>query len=82
MARVEAAREDGCPAPVVYAAMKRESHHRSVADLSGRPEPEPLPEGASIRQRMEHRLARAAGRELYKLRKQTLEPVFGITAIP
>ena len=27
---------------------------------------------------MEHRLATAAGRELYKLRKQTVEPVFGI----
>ena len=76
--QVEAAREDGCPAPVVSAAMKRESRHRSVADLAGRPEPEPLLEGASIRQRMEHRLATAAGRELYKLRKQTVELVFGI----
>ena len=78
VAQVEAAREDGRPAPVVYAAMKRESHHRSVADLAGRPEPEPLPEAASIRQKMEHRLETAAGRELYKLRKQTVEPVFGI----
>ena len=78
VAQVEAAREDGIPAPVVYAALKRESHHRSIADLAGRPEPEPLEEGASIRQRMEHRMATAAGRELYKLRKQTVEPVFGI----
>ncbi len=42
------------------------------------PEPNPLPEEAGIRETMEHRLATAAGRGLYKLRKQTVEPVFGI----
>jgi hypothetical protein len=37
-----------------------------------------LAEGAGIKEKMEHRLATAAGRALYKLRKQTVEPVFGI----
>ena len=78
VAQIERPREDGCPAPVVYAAMKRQSHHRTLEELAGRPEPEPLAEGAGIKERMEHRLATAAGRELYKLRKQTVEPVFGI----
>ena len=78
VAQIEQPREEGCPAPVVYAALKRQSHHRTLAELAGRPEPEPLEEGAGIKERMEHRLATAAGRELYKLRKQTVEPVFGI----
>lgn len=78
VARIEQPRGDGCPAPVVYAALKRQSHHRTLEELAGRPEPEPLAEGAGIKERMEHRLATAAGRELYKLRKQTVEPVFGI----
>ena len=78
VAQIEQPREEGCPAPVVYAAMKRQSHHRTLEELAGRPEPGPLAEGAGIKERMEHRLATAAGRELYKLRKQTVEPVFGI----
>lgn len=78
VAEVEKAREDGSSAPVVYAALKRESHHRTLEELAGAPEPAPLPEGAGIRETMEHRLATANGRELYKQRKQTVEPVFGI----
>jgi hypothetical protein len=78
VAEVEKAPEDGSPAPVVYAALKRESHHRMLEELAGTPEPEPLSEGAGIRETMEHRLATKAGRELYKQRKQTVEPVFGI----
>ena len=78
IARIEQPRAEGCPGPVVYAALKRQSHHRTLEELAGRPEPEPLAEGAGIKERMEHRLATAAGRELYKLRKQTVEPVFGI----
>ena len=33
---------------------------------------------ASAKERMAHRLRTASGRALYKLRKQTVEPVFGI----
>lgn len=78
VAQIEAPREDARAAPVVYAALGRERHHRTLAQLARPPEPQPLAQGASIKETMEHRLATAAGRELYKLRKQTVEPVFGI----
>ena len=45
-----------------------------------RPQPEPEAPGpqASAQEGMAHRLQTAAGKALYKLRKQTVEPVFGI----
>ena len=62
----------------VYAAVEKHSHHKSVADLLPQPEPAaPGPE-ASAQEVMAHRLQTAAGKALYKLRKQTVEPVFGI----
>jgi transposase len=64
--------------PTVYAAMERKSHHRSVADLEQKPEPPPLPAGASVSQVMKHRLASGEGKQKYKLRQQTVESVFGI----
>ncbi len=69
---------DGQPGPVVYAATGRQPHGRSVEALEKRadpPEPEP---GASAAAVMANRLASQAGRERYALRKQTIEPVFGI----
>lgn len=62
----------------VYAAVEKTGHHRSVADLEQRPEPEPPGANASPREVMQHRLKTTAGRALYKLRQQTVEPVFGI----
>jgi transposase len=62
----------------VYAAMERKSHHRSVADLEKKEEPSAPTAGASVSEIMKHRLATAAGRQKYKLRQQTVEPVFGI----
>jgi len=41
-------------------------------------EPAPLPENATPAQTLSHRLKTKAGRALYALRKQTVEPVFGI----
>jgi transposase len=64
--------------PTVYAALEKSSHHRSVADLEKRADPEPPGAGASTTERMRHRLKTAAGRALYRLRQQTVEPVFGI----
>jgi transposase len=62
----------------VYAAVEKHSHHKSVADLLPQPDPAaPGPE-ASAQEVMAHRLQTAAGKALYKLRKQTVEPVFGI----
>lgn len=63
---------------IVYAALEKTHHHRSVADLEPKPEPEAPPPGASLAETMKHRLRTSAGRALYKLRQQTVEPVFGI----
>ena len=57
-------------------AIKRESHHvpvlqRFAADA-------PAPESGDAVVKMAHRLSTQAGRALYGLRKQTVEPVFGI----
>lgn len=62
----------------VYAAVEKQSHHKSVAELLPQPEPAPLAENASAKEKMAHRMKTQAGRTLYKLRKQTVEPVFGI----
>ena len=64
--------------PVVYAATKRHKHGRTVADLEKKEDPPPPEKGAPAVEVMEHRLATREGRELYRLRKQTVEPVFGI----
>ena len=64
--------------PVVYAAVEKTGHHRSVADLEKKPEPEPPGADASLIEVMRHRLKTTAGKTLYKLRQQTVEPVFGI----
>jgi len=64
--------------PTVYAAMDRKSHHRSVEDLEKKPEPQAPPTSAPVDEQMRYRLSTQAGRALYALRKQTVEPVFGI----
>jgi hypothetical protein len=70
--------EHGQAGPTVYAAMDKTGHHRSVADLEKRPDPESPAAEASIPEVMRHRLRTTAGKALYKLRQQTVEPVFGI----
>jgi hypothetical protein len=62
----------------VYAAVEKHSHYKTVADLLPQPEPAaPGPE-ASAKEVMAHRLKSEPGKALYRLRKQTVEPVFGI----
>jgi transposase len=62
----------------VYAAVGRQSHHKTVAELFPQPEPPAPGPQASAAERMAHRLKTEMGKALYKLRKQTVEPVFGI----
>ena len=67
--------------PEVYATVEKTGHHRSVADLEKKSEPEPPDADAS--EVMRQRLRTTAGRNLYKLRQQTVEPVLGIiTTLP
>ena len=63
---------------LVYAPLDKTSHHRSVADLEQKSEPEPPPAWAGVGEVMRHRLKTGSGKALYKLRQQTVEPVFGI----
>ena len=63
---------------IVYAAMEKISHHRSVADLEKMEDPAAPPPDATVAEQMRHRLKTSAGRKLYKLRQQTVEPVIGI----
>jgi transposase len=62
----------------VYVALDRQSHHVSVADLEKKEDPPAPSADATTKEKMQHRLQTKAGKELYKLRKQTVEPVFGI----
>lgn len=57
-------------------AVKREAHHPGWRDRFS--EPEPLVAGASAVETMKHKFKTRAGRAAYALRKQTVEPVFGI----
>jgi transposase len=62
----------------VYAAVEKTSHHKTVADLLPQPAPPAPGLGATAKEVMAHRLKTALGQALYRLRKQTVEPVFGI----
>src|SRR5260221_7398562 len=62
----------------VLAAVEKLSHHKTVADLLPQPEPPAPGLGATAKEVMAHRLKTTTGKTLYKLRKQTVEPVFGI----
>ena len=74
---VERGRE-GQPGPLVYAATGRQEHGRSVEALEKRDDPAAPEPGGNAAAVMVHRLSTKAGRTLYALRKQTIEPVFGI----
>ncbi|KRB81045.1 transposase [Noviherbaspirillum sp. Root189] len=57
-------------------AMGREAHYPGL--LARLTEPAPLAEDADALAQMAHRLKTGAGRADYALRKQTVEPVFGV----
>jgi transposase len=70
---------EGTPTGVrVYAAVEKLSHHKTVADWLGQPEPAVPGEEATAKELMAYRLKTHVGKALYKFRKQTVEPVFGI----
>jgi transposase len=57
-------------------AMGRDAHHPQWSERFS--EPAAVPADATPVQRMQHRLKTRQGRAAYALRKQTVEPVFGI----
>lgn len=60
-----------------YIATGREAHYKSVDDLLGKIPTEP-PVDASPKEKMAYKLATEIGKEIYRLRKCTVEPVIGI----
>jgi transposase len=62
----------------VYAALEKKEHHRTVSDLERKEEPAAPAPGARLIEVMKHRLKTTEGKARYKLRQQTVEPVFGI----
>jgi len=79
-AAVTAAEGDATGRPTgltVLAALRREPHGRAVTQLAKR-QIRRLPPEAPLAERMRHRTATAAGRALYQVRQQTVEPALGI----
>ena len=71
---IEAALQRGIEA---YIATGREAHYLRVEDLLGNLPDEPRVD-ANPREKMAYKLATKVGKEIYRLRKSTVEPVFGI----
>ena len=64
--------------PTVYCAVEKQSHHRTVDDLLKKVDPMPPGDNATVKENMAYRLKTKEGRAVYKKRKETVEPVFGI----
>jgi transposase len=71
---IKAAEQRGIEA---YIATGREAHYLRVEDLLGNLPDEPRAD-ANPREKMAYKLATKVGKEIYRLRKSTVEPVFGI----
>ena len=70
-------RNDACGLVLVTSqAVARQDHHPHWRERFT--EPAPLAGDATAMQAMTHRLSTLAGKAAYALRKQTVEPVFGI----
>lgn len=72
-ANVQACEENGIRPSL---AVGRDRHHQSVFDRFAPDDPAPDTEDSVVL--MKHHLTTQSGRALYALRKQTVEPVFGI----
>jgi len=70
--------ENNGEGPTVYCSVEKQSHHRRVEDLLRKADPLPPGEEATTKEQMVYRLRTKEGREKYKKRKETVEPVFGI----
>ena len=75
LAVAEVEKEEG---PTVYAALGKPVRRRSLESFEKHSDPPVPPVDASVMDKMRYRLRTKTGRALYNLRKQTVEPVFGI----
>jgi hypothetical protein len=64
--------------PEVLCAVEKQNHHHSVKDLEKKDEGEPPPANAPVKEQIAHKLKTSRGKAIYKKRKETVEPVFGI----
>lgn len=61
-----------------YIAVGKQAHNRWLDEQLAKQELEPLDAQASPSKQMSHKLKTEIGRAIYRLRKMTVEPVFGI----
>jgi hypothetical protein len=64
--------------PTVYCAVEKQHHHRTIEDLLEKEDSPGPAADASVKEKMAHRLKTKEGKNKYKKRKETVEPVFGI----
>lgn len=62
----------------LYISPGKTKHNQPIEERLAPPATGDAPEGASPSEAMRHKLKTAVGQELYRLRKMTVEPVFGI----
>ncbi|MCO6491286.1 MAG: IS1182 family transposase [Phaeodactylibacter sp.] len=70
----------GCASREVdaYIAVGKQTHNQWLDEQLAKQEPEPPGEHATPSMQMSHKLKTEIGRAIYRLRKMTVEPVFGI----
>jgi transposase len=64
--------------PEVYCAVEKGTHHKSVKDIEKKKNAGRPPAGQTKKQKMARKLKTKKGKAVYKKRKETVEPVFGI----
>jgi transposase len=70
--------ETGQAGPEVYCAVEKGAHHKSVKDLEKKKSAGRPPARQTKKQKMGRKLKTKKGKGIYKKRKETVEPVFGI----
>jgi len=79
VAAVEKTNDDGeREGPEVFCAVEKGRHGKTVEDLKNKGPRGRPPAGMSAKEKMARKLKTKKGKETYKKRKETVEPVFGI----
>jgi len=79
VAKVEKINDEGKrEGPEVYCAVEKSHHGRTADDLKKKPPMGRPPENMSKKEKMARKLKTKKGKGIYKKRKETVEPVFGI----